>query len=43
MDENDMIKNIIESMKMDLYVESRINEMHVCALCGRIGYKELPM
>jgi len=43
MDQSDMIKSIIESMKMDLYVEAKISEMHVCALCGRIGYKELPM
>ncbi len=43
MEQSDMIKSIIESMKMDLYVEAKISEMHVCALCGRIGYKELPM
>ncbi len=38
-----MIKNIIEGIKLDVYVESRIPDMHVCALCGRIGYKNLPM
>ncbi len=43
MKQEDMIKNIIESMKMDLYVEAKISEMHVCFLCGRIGYKNLPM
>ncbi len=39
----DILKNVIESMKLDLYVESKISEMHVCFLCGRIGYKNLPM
>ncbi len=38
-----VLKNIIESMKLDLYVESKIPEMHVCFFCGRIGYKNLPM
>ncbi|NPA74939.1 MAG: hypothetical protein GXO25_02515 [Euryarchaeota archaeon] len=38
-----MFKNLIESMKMEAYVEAKIEDMHVCALCGRIGYKELPM
>jgi len=39
----DVLKNIIEAMKLDLYVESKIPEMHVCFFCGRIGYKNLPM
>ncbi len=43
MKQEDLVKNIIESMKMDLYVEAKIPEMHVCFLCGRIGYKNLPM
>ncbi len=40
---NDVLRNIIEGMKLELYVESKIPEMHVCFLCGRIGYKNLPM
>ena len=39
----EMMKNILESLKLDLYVESKIPEMHVCFFCGRIGYKNLPM
>ncbi len=42
-DKENVLKNIVESMKLDLYVESKIPEMHVCFLCGRIGYKNLPM
>ncbi len=38
-----LIKGLMESMKMDAYVESRIREMHVCFICGRVGYKKLPM
>ena len=41
--ENIIIKNLLENIKLDIYVESKIPEMHVCFLCGRIGYKELPM
>ncbi len=39
----EMMKNILESLKLDLFVESKISEMHVCFFCGRIGYKNLPM
>ncbi len=42
-EKENVLKNIIESMKLDLYVESKIPEMHVCFFCGRIGYKNLPM
>ena len=42
-DKEKMLKNLIEGIKLDVYVESKIEEMHVCAFCGRIGYKELPM
>ncbi len=38
-----VMKSLLESMKMDAYVESRISEMHVCFFCERIGYKHLPM
>ncbi len=38
-----ILKNLIENIKLDVYVESKIPEMHVCFLCGRIGYKQLPM
>jgi len=37
------LKNILENLKLDLYVETKIPEMHVCFFCGRIGYKNLPM
>ena len=43
MPEDEMIKHIVEGMKMEAYVEAKIPEMHVCFLCGRIGYKNLPM
>jgi hypothetical protein len=43
MKKEDLLKNVIDSMKLDLYVESKIPEMHVCFFCGRIGYKNLPM
>lgn len=42
-DKSIMMKNLLESIKLDVYVESKIPEMHVCFLCGRIGYKDLPM
>ncbi len=38
-----ILKNLIENIKLDVYVESKISEMHVCFICGRIGYKQLPM
>jgi hypothetical protein len=41
--EENVFKNLMESMKLDAYVESKLGDMHVCVLCGRIGYKELPM
>jgi len=37
------VRNLLEGIKLDMYVESKVEEMHVCFLCGRIGYKELPM
>ncbi len=40
---NTIIKNLLENIKLDIYVESKIPEMHVCFLCGRIGYHDLPM
>ena len=43
MENEERFKNIVESMKMDAYIEARIPDMHVCSICGRIGYKNLPM
>ncbi len=41
--DRELFGNLIESMKMDAYIESKLQDMHVCAFCGRISYKELPM
>ncbi|NLX48174.1 MAG: hypothetical protein GXY70_08430 [Euryarchaeota archaeon] len=40
---NEAIESIIEGKKMEAYAEHRTKEMHVCALCGAIGYRKLPM
>lgn len=34
---------IVEGRKMDAYVEHRTKEMHICWVCGSVGYKKLPM
>lgn len=37
------LESIVEGKKMDAYVEHRTKEMHVCCMCGAVGYKKLPM
>ncbi len=43
MERSNLLKNLMESIKLDAYVEAKTSEMHVCMFCGRIGYKDLPM
>lgn len=37
------LESIVEGKRMEAYVEHRTKEMHVCALCGTVGYKRRPM
>jgi hypothetical protein len=37
------LESIVEGKKMEAYVEHRTKEMHVCWMCGAVGYKKLPM
>jgi ribosomal protein L37AE/L43A len=37
------LEAIVEGKKMEAYVEHRTKDMHVCALCGAVGYKRKPM
>ncbi len=37
------LESIVEGKKMEAYVEHRTKDMHVCALCGNVGYKKTPM
>jgi hypothetical protein len=37
------LESIVEGKKMEAYVEHRTREMHVCTICGGIGYKKRPM
>jgi len=37
------LQAIIEGKKMEAYVEHRTKDMHVCWICGEIGYKKKPM
>jgi hypothetical protein len=38
-----MLESIVEGKKMEAYVEHCTKDMHVCELCGTVGYKKLPM
>lgn len=38
-----MLDTIIERKKMDAYVEHRLKDLKICAICGQIGYKKTPM
>ena len=38
-----MLESIVEGKKMEAYVEHCTKDMHVCGLCGIVGYKKLPM
>ncbi len=40
---HDAMESIIEGKKMEAYAEHRTKDMHVCALCGVIGYRKRPM
>ncbi len=37
------LESLVEGKKMEAYVEHRTRDMHVCAICGRVGYKKRPM
>jgi len=37
------LEAIVEGKKMEAYVEHRTKDMHVCWICGEIGYKKKPM
>jgi len=37
------LEAIVEGKKMEAYVEHRTKDMHVCWICGTIGYKKKPM
>jgi len=37
------IRTLLESMRLEAYVEEKLAEVKVCALCGRLGYRKLPM
>ena len=35
-----MLESIVEGKKMEAYVEHCTKDMHVCELCGIVGYKK---
>jgi ribosomal protein L37AE/L43A len=37
------LESLVEGKKLEAYVEHRTRDMHVCALCGAVGYKKRPM
>jgi len=37
------LEAIVEGKKMEAYVEHRTKDMHVCWMCGKVGYKKTPM
>ncbi|MFP4170785.1 MAG: hypothetical protein ACLFUV_07175 [Methanomassiliicoccales archaeon] len=37
------LDSIVEGKKMEAYVEHRTKDMHVCWICGEVGYKKKPM
>ena len=37
------LEAILEGKKMEAYAEHRTKDMHVCWICGEIGYKKKPM
>lgn len=37
------LEALVEGKKMEAYVEHRTRDMHVCALCEKVGYKKCPM
>lgn len=37
------LESLVEGKKMEAYVEHRTRDMHVCAICGNVGYKKRPM
>ena len=37
------LESLVEGKKMEAYVEHRTRDMHVCAICGSVGYKKRPM
>ena len=38
-----VLDTIIERKKMDAYVEHRLKDLKVCAICGQISYRKTPM
>ena len=37
------LESLVEGKKLEAYVEHRTRDMHVCRLCGAVGYKKTPM
>jgi ribosomal protein L37AE/L43A len=37
------LEALVEGKKLEAYVEHRTRDMHVCAICGSVGYKKRPM
>jgi ribosomal protein L37AE/L43A len=37
------LESLVEGKKLEAYVEHRTRDMHVCALCGAVGYKRRAM
>ena len=37
------LESLVEGKKLEAYVEHRTRDMHVCAICGSVGYKKRPM
>jgi len=37
------LESILEGKKLDAYAEHCTKKMHVCALCGTVGYQRKPM
>lgn len=37
------LESLVEGKKLEAYVEHRTRDMHVCALCGTVGYKKRSM
>jgi len=43
-DRNELtLESILEGKKLDAYAEHCTKKMHVCALCGAVGYLKKPM
>jgi ribosomal protein L37AE/L43A len=37
------LESLVEGKKLEAYVEHRTRDMHVCTLCGAVGYKKRSM